>query len=48
MGNRQVGMTTREGKDSMATIETMDFNEYLVDMTDGMERELEIGDWEQC
>ena len=28
--------------DSMATFDTMDLNEYLVDVTDGMEREWEM------
>ena len=32
--------------DSMATIDSLDLHEYLVDATDGMEREWEFGDWE--
>ena len=41
----QVGGLQGEDDNLMATIETMDLDEYMVDVTDGMERDLEIGDW---
>ena len=35
-----------EEEDSVGTVETMDLDEYLVDATDGMDREWDIGDGE--